>query len=68
MHEPRQQVSAAKRRQAGGRQRLQPRVGGHTQIRQCAEGRIVADQPLCVAKQAPGQAEELHGDDRDRQR
>ena len=54
--------------QPGGRQRLESLVGAHAKSRQRPERGVVTDEPLLVAKQPARQAEELHGDDGDRQR
>ena len=66
--QPREQVAAAKAARPRGREALEAPVDAHPQVCEHAKGRVVPGQALAVARQAARQREELHADDRERQR
>ncbi len=68
MHEAGEQIAAAERRQAERGEPLEPFVQPDPDLGQHPEGGVVADEPLGVAAQAAGEREELHADDRERDR
>ncbi len=61
-----QQIATAEGGQAQRCQELEAFVHAHPRVRQHAQRRVVADDPLAVAAQPAREREELHADDRDR--
>ena len=60
---PSHEVAAPEQREPGRRHRFEAFVDADAQVGQHAQRRIVADQPLAVAKEAARQTEELDADD-----